>query len=373
MTATRLERVRDILRDRDLDAMLVTSGTNRRYLTGFTATDHAPDELSAIALVGRNAAYLLAPTTNLPWAMAEAGDDIDVRQSGRPWTDTVAALITDAGWRAVGIEDETTTVAVYNRLLDAVGSGVTLVPTGDALDRLRATKDEAEVATLARALRLTDEAFVAAKRRLRPGMTEAEAAEIIGEELRAAGSDGEAFPTIVASGPNAARPHHAPGDRVIGEGEPVIIDMGAVVDGYHGDLTRTIWFGQPDEQLVTMYETVAAAQEHALAKAAPGVTGRELDDSARAFFAARDLADHFVHSLGHGLGLRVHEAPSAGPASGDTLEPGNVVTIEPGLYIPDWGGVRIEDVVLIEATGARNLTGAPKRSMNLTYRSTPHD
>lgn len=373
MTDTRLERAREILRDRDLDAILVTSGTNRRYLTGFTAEDHAPDELSAVAIVARDAAYLLAPSTNLPWARAEAGPGVDVRESGRPWTGTVAALITDTGWRAVGIEDETTTVAVHNRLREGLNDNVSLVPLGTALDRLRAVKDAAEIEALSRALRLTDEAFVAAERRIRAGMTEAEAADIVREELKAAGSVGEAFPTIVASGPNAAKPHHAPGDRVILEGEPVIIDMGAVVDGYNGDLTRTIWFGQPDDQLVTMYQTVAAAQERALATAAPGVTGRELDDSARALFAARDLADHFVHSLGHGLGLRVHEAPSAGAASGDTLEPGHVVTIEPGLYIPNWGGVRIEDVVLIEESGARNLTGAPKRSMHTSNRSTTHD
>lgn len=373
MTHQRLDRAREILRDRNLDAVLVTSGTNRRYLTGFTAGDHAPDELSAVALVAREGAILFAPSTNLPWARAEAHDGIDVRLSVRPWTTTVAEVIANSGWVRVGIEDETTSVAVHNRLREGAGDDVTFAPIGHALDRLRAIKDADEIALLEQALHATDEALVAAVRRLRAGMTEADAAGIIRDELHAAGSAGEAFPTIVASGPNAARPHHVPGPRVIRQGEPVIIDMGAVVEGYNGDLTRTIWFGQPDEQLVTMYETVAAAHELALTTVAPGVTGRELDASVRAFFAARDLDQLFVHSLGHGLGLRVHEAPSASQASIDTLEPGHVVTIEPGLYLPDWGGVRIEDVVLVEHTGVRNLTGAPKRSIDTINRSSTHD
>jgi Xaa-Pro aminopeptidase len=363
MGTHRLDRARAVLRARDLDALLITSGTNRRYLTGFTAEDHAPDELAAVALVAHDRALLFASATNLPWAAAEALPGVEARESARPWTNTIADTIHDAGWPRVGIEDEATTVAVYNRLRERLVEDVALVPVGGAVDALRAAKGADEVALVEEALRLTDRAFVAAEARIAAGMTERQAAEIVREELRACGSEGEAFPTIVASGPNAAKPHHAPGDRVIQEREPVIIDMGAVHQGYCGDLTRTIWFGQPSGQLVTIYETVAAAQAIALAKAAPGVTGRELDDSVRAFFAARDLDRSFVHSLGHGLGLRIHEAPSAGPASSDTLEPGHVVTIEPGLYIPEWGGVRIEDVVLIEAEGARNLTGAPKRSV----------
>src|SRR5699024_1762436 len=142
---------------------------------------------------------------------------------------------------------------------------------GNEIDRLRAIKDESEIGLLRTALRMTDDAFVAAKQRITAGMTEAEAAEIIAEELRNAGSEGESFPTIVASGPNAAKPHHTPGERVIEEGEPLIIDMGALHRGYAGDLTRTIWFGQPSEQLVTIYTVVQAAQDAAIAAARPGI------------------------------------------------------------------------------------------------------
>src|SRR5699024_11585558 len=208
------------------------------------------------------------------------------------------------------------------------------------------------------------DAYAAAYQRSVVVKTEAVAADVLREELRNAGSEGESFPTIVASGPNAAKPHHAPGERVMEHGEPVITDMGALHQGYAGDLTRTIWFGQPSEQLVTIYAVVKAAQDAAIAAARPGLAGVGFDAVARDVFARHQLDQYFVHSLGHGLGLRVHEAPSASIRSEDTLAPGNVITVEPGLYIPDWGGVRIEDVLLITDDSAENLTTSPKRSVH---------
>lgn len=364
MISHRLIQAGAIVNELGVDAILVTNGTNRRYLSGFTADDHAPDELSAIALIGSSSATLFAPATNLPWAKAEAVEDIDVRAMDRRWTDSVAAYITDASWDRLGFEDATTTYAIYSDLKETLGDKVELIPVGNVLDHLRAVKDQDEVQLLQIALRMTDEAFAATQEQIEVGMTEAAAAGIIAEELRKTGSEGEAFPTIVASGPNAAKPHHAPGDRVIQEGEPVIIDMGALHMGYAGDLTRTIWFGQPSEQLVTIYSVVKAAQDAAIATARPGISGVEFDAAARDVFASHSLDQYFAHSLGHGLGLRVHEAPSASMRSQDTLEARNVVTVEPGLYIPDWGGVRIEDVLLITGDGAENLTKAPKRSVN---------
>lgn len=363
MAHHRIARAHALLDDLEVDAILVTNGTNRRFLTGFTAEDHAPDELSATALITVDTVYLLAPSTNLPWARTEAYDGVTCMDSSRKWTDTVANIVNEAGWKRVGFEDATTTVAVHNDLKDALDASVELVPVGNAVDRLRAVKDDEELEFLRTALRMTDEAFVAAEKRARAGMTERELADIVAEELRNAGSEGESFPTIVASGPNAAKPHHAPGNRVIEEGEPVIIDMGALHKGYAGDLTRTIWFGEPSEQLVTIYRIVQAAQDAALAAARPGLTGVDFDAASRDVFAEHKQDQYFVHSLGHGLGLRVHEAPSASMRSGDTLEPGHVITVEPGLYIPDWGGVRIEDVIVVTGDGADNMTTAPKRSV----------
>jgi Xaa-Pro aminopeptidase len=365
MTNERIARARALLDASGVDAILVTNGTNRRYLTGFTAADHAADELSGEAVIARDGVYLFAPSTNLPWAKAEAYDGIQLMPQERRWTEAVAALVREKDVKVLGFEDATTTVQIYNEMIESLGNHqVELKPVGAIVDALRSVKTVEELQLLETALRMTDQAFIAAEQRIQAGLTEKQAAEIIREELRAAGSEGEAFDTIVASGPNAAKPHHSPGDRLIEEGEPVIIDMGALHAGYAGDLTRTLWFGQPSSQLVTMYRIVQAAFDACVANARPGMTGVELDAVARDLFADHEMDQYFVHSLGHGLGLRVHEAPSASARSTDTLEPGHVVTIEPGLYLPDWGGVRIEDVVVITEDGNRNLTGAPKRSMD---------
>lgn len=356
-------RAQALLQDLDVDAILVTNGTNRRYLTGFTGEDHAIDEPGGVALITPDTLLLYSPSTNLPWAKSEANADTAVRDWGSPWTKTVADLITEQAWKRVGFEDSTTSVAVYNKLTEFLGEGVELVPIANAVDSLRAVKSDEELGYLREALRMTDEAFIAAESRAAVGMTEKQLADIVAEELKRVGSEGESFPTIVASGPNAAKPHHAPGDRVIGEGEPVIIDMGALHKGYAGDLTRTIWFGEPTPELVTMYRNVQAAFDAAMSAAGPGISGVEFDASAREVFVNQGTDQFFVHSLGHGLGLRVHEAPSASLRSVDTLQPGNVVTIEPGLYVPGEGGVRIEDVVLITDDGYENLTRAPKRTI----------
>ena len=361
MASDRFDRANALLASATVDAILVSNGTNRRYLTGFTAQDHAIDEPGGVAMITAEGMLLFAPSTNLPWAESEANSDTRVLDWGSPWTTTVANLVSDRGWARLGFEEATTSVASYNDLSAKLDDKVELVPVGKIVDALRAVKSDEEIGYLREALRITDVAFVAAETRARVGMTEKELANIVAEELKKAGSEGESFPTIVASGPNAAKPHHAPGERVMQVGEPIIIDMGALHKGYAGDLTRTIWFGEPSAELVTMYQNVQAAFDSAMAKAGPRITGVELDAAARDVFAEQGTAQYFVHSLGHGLGLRVHEAPSASFRSSDTLAAGNVVTIEPGLYVPGEGGVRIEDVVLITEDGAENLTGAPKR------------
>lgn len=357
--ASRLDRARSLLAEHNLDAAIVTNSANRRYLTGFTAEDHAPDEPAAIGIVSANGAWLFASPTNLPWAASEAAEGVTCLPWQLPWAASAAALAEDGGWSRIGVEERVLPTADWFALTDRLGEKAGLIFLGTALDGLRARKEPGELALLKEALRLTDEAFVGAAARIRPGMTEAQAAEIVREELRRVGSEGESFDTIVASGPNAAKPHHAPGERVIGEGEPVIIDMGAVVGGYHGDLTRTIWFGQPDERLVTIYTAVASAMRASLDFFAPGIAGRDVDQRVRDLFDAQGYGDAFVHGLGHGIGLRIHEAPSVGPASTDVLVPGHVVTTEPGIYIPGWGGVRIENVVVVTESGAENLTHAP--------------
>lgn len=355
----RLSRLRAALAERDLDAALISLPANRFYLSGFTADDHGPDESSGVLIVDRGGATLLASSTNAPWAEAESRLPVAVWQ--RPWERFVGERLRDEGRRRVGFEDAALTVASHRALAEAAGEGVALAPLGNSVDRLRAVKEPAELELLTAAIRLTDEVFVAATAGLAAGTTERELAWRIERELRERGADGPAFPTIVAAGPHAARPHHATSDRPIAAGEPVVIDMGARLGGYAGDLTRTIWVGEPTPELRAVYTIVDAAQRAALAALRPGMTGKAADAVAREAIANAGRGDQFAHGLGHGLGIRVHEAPSLGQASTDVLEPGHVVTVEPGVYVAGWGGVRIEDVGVVEADGFRVLSAAPKR------------
>ena len=343
-----------------IDALIVVGGTNRRYFSGWSADDHAPDRPSGVMLIAPNHTTLYASATNLPWAEAEVLPGVTTVELTGSWPGALAGGIQARGFTVVGFEDTVTTVAHFRQLTEALGDSVRLVPVADAIDTLRAVKTERELGLIRQALDLTDIAFERAAAHLQAGMTERQLADFIDQQFRDLGSDGQAFDTIVASGPNAARPHHAPGNRVVEAGEPVIIDMGARVAGYCGDLTRTIWVGQSSSQLGTMYHLVAEAQRAAFAAISNGVDARAVDRAARDVFAAAGVEHYFVHGLGHAIGLRIHESPFLGKQSRDVLKSGQVITIEPGVYIPDWGGVRIEDVVVVEDDGYTNLTRAPK-------------
>jgi Xaa-Pro aminopeptidase len=194
-------------------------------------------------------------------------------------------------------------------------------------------------------------------------MTERQVAWMLEERMREHGAQGPAFETIVASGQHAARPHHRPTNRVLADGEPIIIDVGAAVDGWMGDLTRTLILGEPDSRFREIYAIVLRAQEACLAQVRAGMTGEEADTIARDIIVAAGYGDAFGHSLGHGLGVRVHEAPNAAQKVTTPLPANSVLTIEPGIYLSDWGGVRIEDVGVVTDTGLRNLTRAPKLAL----------
>jgi len=355
----RLERFRAALRDQDLDGALISHPTHRFYFSGFTASDPAPDGSVGVLLIGADIARLLTTPTNAPWAAAEAVG-WEIEHWARPWEPTVATMITDLGWHRVGFEEHALTVATHRRLLDSIPTGIELVALEPVAERMRARKDAGERQTLEAALAITDDVFQTISAGMTSDMTERQLAWAIERGFRDAGASGPAFATIVAAGPHAARPHHAPSDRPLGSGQPVIIDMGALVDGYHGDLTRTVWFGQPSPKLTAVYNVVDRAQRAALRVIGPGVAASEVDAAARAVIEQAGYGEYFTHGLGHGIGVRIHEAPSLAQTSSDILEPGNVVTIEPGIYVPGWGGVRIEDVGVVESDGFRVVTRAPK-------------
>jgi Xaa-Pro aminopeptidase len=355
----RIERLRDAAGALGTDAAIVSHPANRHYFSGYPAGDHAPDESAGILLVSGDAAVLYTSPTNLPWAKASVGPAIDAQPWERPWPAFLGAELKKRAFQRVAFEDRAMTVADHVAI-EVSAETIELVPAGDAFHAIRAIKDDRELESIAAAARITDEAFAAAITGLQAGITERELAWRLEREMRDRGAHGLAFPICVAAGVHSARPHHDPTDRQLKPGEPIVIDMGAIYNGYCGDLTRTIVIGEPSREFVERYNVVLAAQKAALAGIHAGMTGREADAIARDVITDAGFGDQFIHGLGHGVGLLIHEYPSLGASADDLLEPGQVVTIEPGIYLEDWGGIRIEDLCVVRDDGLEVLSGAPK-------------
>lgn len=355
----RVARVRQLLGDLGVDAILISHPANRHYVSGFPDEDHAPDETSGILLVSGKEATLFVSPTNLPWAKASASPTVEVVGWRRPWQDFVGKHLQDQGYRRVAFEDRALIVADYNGIMSAA-TGVDLVPAGTAVHRLREVKDADEIARIRRAAEITDQALQRVLSELKAGTTEKELVWMLESTMRDLGADGPAFSTGVGAGPHGARPHHSATDRPIAEGEPIVIDMGAKVDGYCADLTRTVVLGEPTELFRERYNLVLTAQQAALDAIRPGISGKEADAAARDVIEAAGAGEAFFHGLGHGVGLLIHEAPSLGQSSEDTLQAGQIVTIEPGVYFDDWGGIRIEDLAVVTESGIEILSNSPK-------------
>lgn len=367
MIAARLAKLRAVLDAQGADTALISHPGNRRYFSGFPASDHAPDESSGMLVVSANDAQLFVSPTNLPFARATVEEPVVAVPWERPWPIHLGQSMHKDGARVVLFEDYALTVADYDGILEAAPD---LSPrrAGSAFHELRAVKDENELTKIAEAARITDAAFTAATADLTPGITEKELAWRLDSLMREHGAEGVAFGTCVAAGLHGARPHHEPTDRPIATSEPVVIDLGAVFDGYCADLTRTIVLGEPSPEFMERYNIVLSAQRAALSGIHAGMSGREADHLARAVIENAGYAPRFFHGLGHGVGLLIHEAPSLGSRSEDRLAPGHVVSVEPGIYLDDWGGIRIEDLVVVTAEGVRILSHAPKYG-----ESTEHD
>jgi Xaa-Pro aminopeptidase len=347
----RLQKLRQILAEQNLDAILVGGAENRRYLSGFTgSTGHL--------LISPARAVLATDFRYYEQVGREAGAFELARV-----TTTLAALLPELlardGVRRLGFESEIMTVAELQSLSEAAGD-VEWVPLKETVARLRTVKDEAEIEALRRSAALNDEAYAHLTRTVRPGMTEREAAWEIEAYLRSHGASKVAFDLIVAAGPNGALPHARAGERVIEAGQPVVVDMGCVLDGYCSDMTRTFCLGEPGAHYLEVWQIVLRAQEAALRAIRPGQSGVAVDAAARDVIAAAGYGDQFGHGLGHGVGLAVHEKPRASRLSEDSLAAGMSLTVEPGIYLPGQFGVRIEDLVIVREDGIENLTGSPK-------------
>jgi Xaa-Pro aminopeptidase len=349
VSAARADRVQDELRERGLDSLIVTHLVNVRWLTGFTGTN-------AVVVVGADGQRtFLTDFRYVERAEAEV-EGFDRRRGGR---DLLADAAEALGGR-VGFEDRHLSVHTWERLGDAVAEGVELVGAGTVLEDLRAVKETAELDAVRGAAKLADD--VARAVVLEPGLagrTEREVARAIERELRERGAE-PSFPPIVAAAEHGALPHAEPRDVAIPVDTLVVVDWGARIDGYCSDCTRTFATGAVSDGAREVYELVERAQAEALQAVAPGASCKAVDAVARTLIADAGHGEHFGHGLGHGVGLEVHEEPRLTATAEGELAPGNVVTVEPGVYLPGDVGVRIEDLVGVTAEGYEVLSGLPK-------------
>jgi len=345
------DRLEAELAAKGLDRMLVTDLTNVRYLTGFTGTNGA-------AVCGPGIRVFLTDFRYTERAAAEVSEWECVTLTG-DWLGGIAERLSGK----IGFEDDHISVRSLTKLEEKLGTGVEAVPAGGAVEALRRVKDEQELALIAEASKLADAALKQTLENGFLGKTEREVADFFEERVRGLGGT-LSFDTIVAAGPNGAQPHAEPGQREIGKGELVVFDMGAKLDGYCSDGTRTYATGDPGEEGRRVYDTVLAAQQAALEAIRPGAKGEDVDQAARKVIDDAGHGEHFGHGLGHGVGLDIHEGPRLSLRSDDILAVNEVVTVEPGIYLAGDLGVRIEDLVVVGDDGLQNLSSLPK---DLTY------
>ncbi|MHB0877145.1 MAG: M24 family metallopeptidase [Anaerolineae bacterium] len=350
MTA-RIDALRQAIEQRQTPAMLVTDPLSLRYLAGFSG------DVGLLFVTPGETVLVVDPRYTEQARQEVSGAEIvETRQS---WADALAATATRLGLRSLAVEADHVTVRQWDDWRKAAAD-VEFSSLSGIVAELRSVKAPEEIAAIEVAVALTDTAFAAFHGWLRPGVTEAEAAWFIETYMRTHGAESVAFELIVAGGANGAMAHARPGAHRIQAGEPVVVDIGARVNGYNSDLTRTLWAGPVDDRFGAIYDLVLEAQLAAEAGIRAGMTGKEADAIARRVIEAAGYAQEFGHGLGHGVGLAIHEGPRLSSLASGQLQPGHVVTVEPGVYIPGWGGVRIEDMAVVTGDGLRILTQASK-------------
>lgn len=337
--------------EKDMDAVLVTKRVNCLYLSGFTGT-------SAYLIITHDKALLLTDFRYVEQAKAQAPEFEVQRYSGKIW-DSVNGFVQNLGVNRLGFEDTGVTYAEYMEI-DKTLEGVKLIPTGKMISDLRVIKDEVEISLISKAIQIADRAFEHILKFIRPGVREVELAAELEYYMKKAGAEGPSFETIVASGNRSSMPHGVASEKKIESGDAITFDYGALYKGYCSDITRTVFVGEPDRELKKIYEIVLKAQEEALKGALRGLSGKDIDLIARNIIAEAGYGDYFGHGLGHGVGLEIHEEPRFSPTGNTIMEDGMVVTVEPGIYIEGLGGVRIEDIIVINGSSPIDLTKAPK-------------
>jgi len=351
----RLRKLRTSIAERGLDALLLSQPENLRYLSGFTGS-------SGWLLISGQDAILVTDFRYVEQAKGES-PDFEIIQTKQELHHWLPDLVSDLGWHKLGFEANFISYDSSRKLSEAIKTkqvNLELVPTTGIVEQLRSIKEPEELGFITKAVELADAAFEQAKGIIRPGITEKEAAWEIEKFLRQEGSEGIPFEIIVASGPNSALPHARPTEKIICPGEPVLIDMGARISGYCSDFSRTLFLGETDKSLQEIYNIVLKAQTAAIEGIESGMDASQADQLARSVVEQAGYGEAFGHNLGHGVGLAVHEFPTLGPSSSDSLADGMVFTIEPGIYLAGQGGVRIEDMVVLENGKAKVLSKAKR-------------
>ncbi|MFZ5799190.1 MAG: aminopeptidase P family protein [Desulfobulbus sp.] len=352
----RLARLQGVLSRKRIDALLVTQPANRRYLSGYNAEDHGIQESAGVLLVPRRGQPFLLTDSRFLLQAEEEATGFAVRLYQQGLMATLSRLLPELRVRRLGFESHYLLHATAGRLARVTDKlKVELVPGTDFVEPLRIVKNNDEIAKLRAAVLLNEQVFQKVYRTIRPGMTESAIALDLETAMREMGAAGPSFPTIVAFGTNAAKPHAIPGSRVLAAGETVLIDMGLVLDGYCADMTRTVMVGEPAPLFRERLRIVRRAQLAAIQTIRAGVTCRQVDLAARRVIREAGYGACFGHALGHGVGLEVHEEPRLSSRSRKKLRAGMVVTVEPGIYLPDWGGIRLENMVVVREEGCEVL------------------
>jgi Xaa-Pro aminopeptidase len=349
----RIEKLVARLGEKDVDGILIAQPENRRYLSGFNGSAGFLFITAKDCIIATDSRYTVQAKSQAPdYKLFTISGDMS------RWFPVVAK---ELGIKRLGFEAEHTALAQHQRLCDILNkgkSGLKLIPVDGVVEELRALKEPEEIELISRAAAIADAAMNHIRGKLHVGMTERETAWEIEKFMREQGSQPVPFEIIVGSGPNAARPHCLPTERATREGEPVVIDIGARVEGYGSDLSRTFCLGTPDETFKRVYDTVLGARDTAMSIIKEGMSGGDADQLARTVIEEGGYGPNFGHGLGHGVGLAPHELPRLGPNSKDELKDSMVFTIEPGIYIEGWGGVRIEDMVVMEGGKIRQISQA---------------
>ncbi|AYW48175.1 peptidase M24 family protein [Tetragenococcus osmophilus] len=348
---SRIARLREKMKQEELDAFLITSPYNLRYFTNFTGT-------TGLAVITNEQAFFVTDFRYTQQAAKQAQGFEIVKNSGNIFA-TVAELVQKTQVNTLAFEEDYITFSEYGLLKELI-TATDLVPVSGLLEDLREVKDDGEIKAIKQACNIADQGFDHILKMIQPGMTEIEVANQLDFFMRSLGASGVSFETIVASGARSAMPHGVASQKRIEQGDIITLDFGCYYDGYVSDMTRTFAIGDPGEKMREIYQIVLDAQLKVIEAAKPGINGIELDAIARDYISSFGYGENFGHSTGHGIGLDIHEGPNVSRRADKTFVPGNVITDEPGIYLPEIGGVRIEDDLLITSIGNEVLTHAPK-------------